>query len=178
MKRLLLILIIAFVGCTDTLNDEESKSKTIILPSLPHLEWMTENLSGFGGTEIDGRWYYTWEEAMAAAEQLGDGWRLPTQKEFEQLCELGSTRVVWEGCWVGGNHASNHKGSLFLPATGTFEDTGKLTHVGAWGYYWSSSILPHDRNSAWLLGIDSRGAYMGSATNRSRLNSVRLVRSV
>ena len=40
----------------------EEKAKTIILPGMPGLEWMTENLQGFGGTEIDGRTYYTWEE--------------------------------------------------------------------------------------------------------------------
>lgn len=99
-------------------SDKQSL-QTIIFPNIPHLEWMTENLQGYGGTEIDGRWYYTWEEAMAAVKQLGDGWRLPTQEEFRQLNVLGRT---WDnkrkGRWFGGNHNTNHEGSLFLDAAG------------------------------------------------------------
>lgn len=64
---------------------ESTKPRTIILPGLPHLEWMTENLSGFGGTEVDGRWYYTYNEAVAAVKQLGNGWRLMTRGEAVDL---------------------------------------------------------------------------------------------
>ncbi len=85
--------------------------KTVVLDALPHLEWMAENLTGHGGTEVNGRWYYTWDQAMAAAAELGDGWRLPTREEFKKLCELGST---WDeemrGRWFGGK--------LFLEAAG------------------------------------------------------------
>ena len=97
----------------------EEKAKTIILPGIPHLEWMTENLTGHGGTEIDGCWYYTYEQAEEAVKQLGDGWRLPTRGEMLDLDDLGST---WDderkGRWFGGNHATDHEGSLFLEAAG------------------------------------------------------------
>ncbi len=87
---------------------------TIILPGLPHLEWMTENLSGFGGTEVDGRTYYTYDEAVAAVEQLGDGWRLSTTEEWEILDRLGSV-------WQDGPHGLPGRlfgGGLFLEAAG------------------------------------------------------------
>ncbi|MDE6828349.1 MAG: hypothetical protein K2P46_06500, partial [Alistipes sp.] len=40
---------------------DEKAGSTIILSGLPHLEWMTENLSGLGGTEINGNTYYTYD---------------------------------------------------------------------------------------------------------------------
>ena len=80
------------------------------------LLWDRDNLT-IGGYEKDGRHYYTWEEAMDAARSVGK--RLPTGEEWTALCDLGST---WDdelkGRWFGGNHDSDHKGSLFLPAAG------------------------------------------------------------
>lgn len=130
---------------------------TIILPGMPSLEWMTENLTGHGGTEIDGNWYYTWEQAMAAAKELGDGWRLSTAGELQQLCDLGS---MWDGKrkgrWFGGNHNTDHVGSLFLPALGYLHASdGTVYYVGTYGYSWSSSP---DSSSSTGAG----GLYFGS----------------
>ena len=117
------------------------------------LLWDTENLA-IGGYEKDGRHYYTWDEAMEAARSVGK--RLPTQYEWVALCDLGST---WDdelkGRWFGGNHDTDHKGSLFLPAAGFgySNDLGycaKLAGTSRTGYYWSSSM------------DDERGEYAGS----------------
>lgn len=126
-------------------------------PSAPNelcgLLWDTENLA-VGGYEKDGRHYYTWDEAMEAARSVGK--RLPTREEWVALCDLGST---WDdelkGRWFGGNHDTDHKGSLFLPAAGFgySNDLGycaKLAGTSLTGYYWSSSM------------DDERGDYAGS----------------
>lgn len=88
------------------------------------LLWDTENLA-IGGYEKDGHHYYTWHEAMEAARSVGK--RLPTWQELKALCDLGST---WDdelkGRWFGGNHNSDHKGSLFLPAAGLRNLSGGL----------------------------------------------------
>jgi uncharacterized protein (TIGR02145 family) len=103
------------------------------------LLWDTENLA-IGGYEKDGHHYYTWQEAMDAAKSVGK--RLPTRYEWEELCDLGST---WDdelkGRWFGGNHDSDHKGSLFLPAAGwrSFYNSDKLANTNIDGLYWSSS---------------------------------------
>lgn len=102
------------------------------------LLWDTENLS-IGGYENDGHHYYTWQKAMDAAKSVGK--RLPTREEWEELCDLGST---WDaelrGRWFGGNHDSDHKGSLFLPAAGWHvKFSSKLVGRSLYGYYWSSS---------------------------------------
>ena len=102
------------------------------------LLWDRENLA-IGGYKKNGRHYYTWEEAMDAAKSVGK--RLPTQYEWVALCDLGST---WDaerkGRWFGGNHDSDHKGSLFLPAAGWRNtNRGELANTSSCGYYWSSS---------------------------------------
>ncbi len=163
---------------------DEKVGSTIILPSLPHLEWMTENLTGYGGTEIDGRTYYTWEEAMAAVEQLGDSWRLPTRGEMVDLCDLGSTWTDegpggMPGRWFGGNHDTDHKGSLFFPATGyRHRESGALTLVGTGGDVWSSSSYAAGLLYAGGLSFSSGGVYPLNGSYRAYGFPVRCVRNV
>mgnify|MGYP005758704819 FL=1 len=116
----------------DSASDPESDSI-----ELCGLLWDTENLA-IGGYEKNGRHYYTWQEAMDAARSVGK--RLPTREEWEALCDLGST---WDdelkGRWFGGNHDSDHKGSLFLPAAGLKRGKlGELADTSSSGHYWTS----------------------------------------
>ena len=106
------------------------------------LLWDRDNLT-IGGYEKDGHHYYTWHEAMEAARSVGK--RLPTREEWVALCDLGST---WDdelkGRWFGGNHDSDHNGSLFLPIAGLSSSKGlgyrtKMIGTSTSGYYWSSS---------------------------------------
>ena len=118
------------------------------------LLWDTENLA-IGGYEKDGHHYYTWQEAMDAAKAVGK--RLPTWQEWEALCDLGST---WDdelkGRWFGGNHNSDHKGSLFLPAAGLRNNnSGELALTSSYGYYWSSSPYYGGINTAGYLYFSS-----------------------
>ncbi|MCM1301975.1 MAG: fibrobacter succinogenes major paralogous domain-containing protein [Bacteroides cellulosilyticus] len=152
---------------------------TIVLPGLPHLEWMTENLKGFGGTEIDGRTYYTYDEAVEAVKQLGNGWRLPTRGELVDLDDLGST---WDeerrGRWFGGNHDTDHEGSLFLPASGYRGSTsGALNGVGAQGLCWSSSPTAAGNANAGHLGFRSGVVLPLNSNGRAFGFTVRCVRN-
>ena len=139
------------------------------------LLWDTENLA-IGGYEKDGHHYYTWHEAMEAARSVGK--RLPTREEWETLCDLGST---WDnklkGRWFGGNHDSDHKGSLFLPAAGLrIYYSGELAGTSSFGYYWSSSPYYGGNNNAGSLYFYS--GYVFPLNNYSRAYgfSVRCVR--
>ncbi len=154
-------------------DDESSSTKpaTIILDALPHLEWMTENLAGHGGNEVNGRWYYTWEQAMAAAAELGDGWRFPTLEELKALADAGS---VWEAEQKGRLFG----GKLFLEAAGyRYCADGVLRIVGSDGYYWSGT--PYS-----LMGISAGSLYFSDVrvmpvrSRRAYGFSVRCVREI
>ena len=139
------------------------------------LLWDTENLA-IGGYEKDGHHYYTWHEAMDAAKSVGK--RLPTREEWKALCDLGST---WDGKrkgrWFGGNHDSDHKGSLFLPAAGLRGyNSGELAYASSYGYYWSSSPGYGGDSNAGSLYFYS--GYVGPLDNGNRAYgfSVRCVR--
>ena len=144
------------------------------------LLWDTENLA-IGGYEKDGRHYYTWDEAMEAARSVGK--RLPTQYEWVALCDLGST---WDdelkGRWFGGNHNSDHKGSLFLPIAGLSSSKGlgyrtKMIGTSTSGYYWSSSPYYGGYGNAGYLNFNS--GYVSPLNSNSRANgfSVRCVQN-
>lgn len=143
------------------------------------LLWDTENLA-IGGYEKDGRHYYTWDEAMEAARSVGK--RLPTQYEWVALCDLGST---WDdelkGRWFGGNHDSDHKGSLFLPIAGLSSSKGldyrtKMIGTSTSGYYWSSS--PNYGGSNYAANLNFSSGYVSPLDNSNRAYgfSVRCVR--
>lgn len=143
------------------------------------LLWDTENLA-VGGYEKNGHHYYTWEDAMDAAKSVGK--RLPTRKEWKALCDLGST---WDdelkGRWFGGNHDTDHKGSLFLPAAGFgySNDLGycaKLAGTSLTGYYWSSSMDDERGDYAGSLHLGLIGVSPIHFSNRAYGFSVRCVR--
>ena len=139
------------------------------------LLWDTENLT-IGGYKKDGHHYYTWQEAIDAARSVGK--RLPTREELKALCDLGST---WDderkGRWFGGNHDSDHKGSLFLPAAGLRNNnSGELASTSSNGYYWSSSPGYGGNYGAGYL--DFYSGYVSPLNSNGRANgfSVRCVR--
>lgn len=77
------------------------------------------------GTESDPAYVY-W----------GGGWRMPTQSEFEELCDR--CRWVWEKrAGVAGFRVIGAGGrSIFLPVTG-MKSNGVLQFENDRGYYWS-----------------------------------------
>ena len=140
------------------------------------LLWDTENLT-IGGYKKDGHHYYTWHEAMEAARSVGK--RLPTREEWEALCDLGST---WDderkGRWFGGNHDSDHKGSLFLPAAGwrSFYNSDKLANTNIDGLYWSSFLDYVDSSYAGYFSFYSGCVYSPGTHDSAYGFSVRCVR--
>ena len=155
---------------------EEKARDTIILPGMPNLEWMTENLAGHGGTEIDGRTYYTYEQAEEAVKQLGDGWRLPTRGEMLDLADLDSE---WQENGPHGLPGRLFGGGLFLDAAGyRAAASGALTDVGTEGDWWSSSSYAAGSIFAGFLNFRSGNVSPLYNTYRAHALSVRCVRNV
>jgi len=73
------------------------------------------------------------------------GWNVPTKSELETLMKSGST---WSssgidglsGRWFGGNHNTDHIGSVFLPAAGSRRDATWVDNRNSIGQYWSCEI--------------------------------------
>jgi uncharacterized protein (TIGR02145 family) len=137
-----------------------------------NLLWDTENLTKNGET------YFTCDEALAAAKEIGK--RLPTKEEFEALASLGST---WDrklrGRWFGEDSKLKEKSemSVFFPASGYRSyDNGALFGVGYNGFYWSSSVDDDSYTSS--LSFDSYGVYPALGPNRAWGHSVRCVKDI
>ncbi|MBQ6305001.1 MAG: hypothetical protein IJK78_00390, partial [Bacteroidales bacterium] len=114
-------------------------------------------------------------EDDAATANWGEGWRMPTQAEFQEL--LDNTTVTWttQNGVNGRLFTASNGNSLFLPAAG-FRYGSDLDDAGSYGYYWSSSLYTGSPRGAWALGFYSDYYFMGSYY-RYCGQSVRPVRS-
>ena len=108
-------------------------------------------------------------EDDAATANWGNGWRMPTKEEFEEL--YNNTTYTWtQQNGVNGKlFTASNGNSLFLPAAG-------YNNIGYLGDYWSSSLLTDDPLVAWDFGFSSVSCYMDRTYRRIGL-SVRAVRS-
>ncbi|BCD55449.1 fibrobacter succinogenes major paralogous domain-containing protein [Alistipes indistinctus] len=99
--------------------------------------------------------YLDLETAWDIGETIGK--RLPTAEEWQALCDLGST---WDderkGRWFGGNHDTDRRGSLFLPADGVRHSyNDEVGGEGTTGYYWSSEDHPEGHRLYKVLFFDN-----------------------
>ena len=110
----------------------------------------------------------------AAQVQWGGEWRLPTQRELDDLCEKcewnRTTTNGVNGCVVRGrgDYAS---ASIFLPCAGG-GNGASLDDAGSYGNYWSSS--DGDDYSAWFLSFDP-GSHVTGYDSRYDGQSIRPV---
>ncbi|MBP3763760.1 MAG: hypothetical protein J6I49_07780 [Bacteroidales bacterium] len=109
-----------------------------------------------------------------ATAKLGNGARIPTRAEWEEL--INNTTAEWTTMnGVNGRKFTAANGnSLFLPAAGYRWDSG-LYDAGEYGYYWSSSLYADSPGDAWGFYFYSGGQDM-SDYGRGDGQSVRAVR--
>lgn len=115
-------------------------------------------------------------EHDAAKVQWGDGWRMPTVQELNDL----SSKCNWSWTMMNGvsgylvsgkdDYASN---SIFLPCAGYGAGTS-LNSAGSRGYYWSSVPYSGSYSNSWILFFYSDRHRTGS-NNRDNGQSVRPV---
>ncbi len=85
-----------------------------------------------------------------ARAQWGDGWRLPSQAEFQELVD----NCTWEWTEVNGvtgrRATATNGNSVFFPAAASRDGETVSNQVGQRGCYWSGTLYP---------GNDARYAY-------------------
>ena len=118
------------------------------------------------------------KEYDAAAQIMGEGWRMPTQSDFQEL--IDNTNKEWtivngvNGYKFTSNKEGFQNNSIFIPAAGSCLD-GSVYSVGGSGSVWSSSLNASYPDGAWYLYFYSGNCYMSSDT-RYDGRSVRGVR--
>lgn len=89
-------------------------------------------------------------EDDAAIQLWGNGWRMPTFKEMQELMECCTwtfeTRDEQKGYTITGKNGN----SIFLPLAGTMWQT-EMEYQNARGFYWSSTI--DDAGNMWAEGL-------------------------
>ena len=73
-----------------------------------------------------------------ASANWGSTWRMPTEKEFQELSDQCTWTWTSQGGHAGYRVTSKTNGnSIFLPAAG-YRDGQSLHYVGSYGHYWSA----------------------------------------
>lgn len=82
----------------------------------------------------------------AARVNWGGNWRMPLKSELDELY----TSCTWKSTTQNGTKGylvtGKNGNSIFLPKAG-YKSEGSLTDLGAYGYYWSSTVYPYYYNS-------------------------------
>ena len=172
---------------TDHSADEGTRSGMILSAKrMPDgKQWTTDNLNVATGqsycyqdAEANCRRYgrlYTWESAQRGCRSLGDGWRLPTNDEWQQLAKhYGGVRddsndtgkAAYTALVIGGVSGFN------ALLGGSRDADGLNARLEAHGFYWTASET--DLASAWFYNF-GRG---GLALNRHRDGNKQMAVSV
>jgi hypothetical protein len=95
-------------------------------------------------------------EDDAATTNWGEGWRIPTEEDFEEL--YNNTTVTWttQNGVNGVLLTASNGNSLFLPAAG-YRHEIDYEDEKVQGYYWSSSLFTVASYGVYFLKVDSDG---------------------
>jgi uncharacterized protein (TIGR02145 family) len=133
-------------------------------------QWTTENLK----IDIEGSYcydnvarnceqygrLYTWEAAQKACRAVGEGWRLPTNEEWQRMAKgyggirddsSDSGRAAYTALLIGGSSGFN------AVLGGGRATDGEYARVDAHGFYWTASET--DAGHAWLYNF-GKGSVM------------------
>lgn len=152
------------------------KSRIIEIDGIKAVEiaekiWMRENLNVdvgkgsrfYNNDPANGKKYgrlYTWEAAKRACFALGNGWRLPTDDEWDSLInEFGGVEKAYKAL-IDGSHTGF---DAVLGGSVSARDTTFSSYygdLGQRGYYWSSTEA--DADNAWRYYFSSGKLFRGA----------------
>lgn len=89
-----------------------------------------------------------------ARENWGSTWRMPTDAEFDELCEKCKWKEASNNGQKGYIVTGPNGNSIFLPYAGNCDGI-VLSGVGEYGTYWTSTLSSYYSSSAGFLLIDN-----------------------
>jgi uncharacterized protein (TIGR02145 family) len=152
--------------------------------------WMTENLNieipeSFCQQDDSlhciryGR-LYTWEAAKHGCSQLGEGWRLPTNEEWQIMVKWyggiyddsdDKGKSAYLNLLAGGNSEFNAR------LGGNREANGSYERFEAHGFYWTST--EYDSTEAWFYNFGKGSTLLNHHTgDKNRAVSVRCIKEM
>ena len=197
MKRYLLIVMCCLFGLYQPLhsqNNEVNGHEWVDLALPSGLKWATCNV-GAKTPEASGN-YYAWGETQpkdeynssltygndisgnvqydVAAANWGEGWRMPTKEEMQELIDCCTWEWTKQNKIKGYNVTGPNGNSIFLPTTG--DKSGSTFNSGTCGssYYWSST--PYSSSRAYYLYFNSSSHGVSFYDDRYYGRTVRPVR--
>ena len=111
----------------------------------------------------------------AAIANCGEGARMPTYSEWEELADNTSQQWVYVDGVYGLQFVGSNGNSIFLPAAGCRKD-GSLSGDGIGGAYWSSSLNTEHSNNAWFMNFSYDNITRWISHGRTEGYPVRAVR--
>ena len=192
-KQIGLILVIVMINCskkTDTPEQLSQPSDKTSIPSKLMLDqriWMTTNLDVTipeSYCQLDdtlncnkyGR-LYTWEAAVQGCKSLGQGWRLPTNQEWQNMAKhygglYGASEDNGKSAYVTLSEGGGAGFDALLG--GNREPDGSYQRLGAHGFYWTST--ESDSTEAWFYNFAKEATVLNHHTGtRKRSLSVRCI---
>jgi uncharacterized protein (TIGR02145 family) len=172
-------------------NDQEGPGEITSSVRMPDGSWwMMANLDVntshsycYDDIELNCRRYgrlYTWESAQQGCQLLGNGWRLPTNEEWQQMAkQYGGVyddsddggKAAYEALLIGGT-----SGFDALLGGGRASDDGQYARLEAHGFYWTAS--ESDAARAWFYNFGRGARYLNrhSDGEKQRAFSVRCIK--
>lgn len=151
-----------------TISDRDGNTYTVkVMPDAN--QWMTQDLN----IRVDSSWcfaddpanckvygrLYTYVSAAKACEMLGDGWHLPSQKDWEVLSDHygGASnksadwgKTAYKALQTGGESGFNATLGGNRELTG-----GQYARLNGHGFYWTTTEI--DAQTAWVYNFGAGG---------------------
>lgn len=96
----------------------------------------------------------------AATSNWGNGWRMPTKEDFEEL--IDNCEWIWDKKKQGYDVKGKNGNSIFLPAAGNY--FGNSQKEAGYGRYWCSSVDESNTFRSWCLCFHSISKYMSNGS--------------
>jgi uncharacterized protein (TIGR02145 family) len=115
---------------------------------------------------------YTWKSAQEGCTVLGEGWRLPTNDEWQQLAKYYGSPEDSIDYRKGAFKALLYGGSARFNALfgGNRAPDGQYQRLDAHGFYWTAT--ENDGSTAWLYNFGAGGKFLNRHNDNEKSSAV------